>query len=246
SARRTAERRPGAPDRGRSVHRALGRAPAAQHLRPRPGDGRRLDGRDRRHRPRPRPGGGGRERARRRRDAVPPAPRQGLPGGVRPRGLRALRRRLRVRLPGPPGALVRRCRLRRRVWLERFRWAVPHYLTFGPLAYAVALAYDRMGLLGLGTFAVPPILLGLTMRLYLEHTRASVEEGRSVNDELVASNERVHRTYLSTIAALSRAIEAKDDYSGGHVERVRALSVELARMFGFTGVELEAIEVGAL
>jgi diguanylate cyclase (GGDEF)-like protein len=134
----------------------------------------------------------------------------------------------------------------RRVWSERFRWAVPHYLTFGPLAYAVALAYDRMGLLGLATFAVPPILLGLTMRLYLDHTRASVEEVRTINDELVASNERVHRTYLSTIAALSRAIEAKDDYSGGHVERVRGLSVELGRSFGFAGAELEAIEVGAL
>jgi diguanylate cyclase (GGDEF)-like protein len=134
----------------------------------------------------------------------------------------------------------------RSVWAERFRWAVPHYLTFGPLAYAVALAYDRMGLLGLATFAVPPILLGLTMRLYLEHTRESVEEVRTINDELVASTERVHRTYLSTIAALSRAIEAKDDYSGGHVERVRALAVELARVAGYTGAELEAIEIGAL
>ena len=134
----------------------------------------------------------------------------------------------------------------RRVWAERFRWAVPHYVTFGPLAYAAALAYDRMGLLGLGTFAVPPILLGLTIRLYLDRTRASVEEVRTVNEALVASNERVHRTYLSTIAALSRAIEAKDDYSGGHVERVRSLSVELAKVLGFSGIELEAIEVGAL
>ena len=134
----------------------------------------------------------------------------------------------------------------RQVWGERFEWAVPHYLTFGPLAYAAALAYERMGLLGLGTFAVPPILLGLTIRLYLERTRESVEEVRAVNEALVASNERVHRTYLSTIAALSRAIEAKDDYSGGHIERVRGLSVELARTLGFSGVELEAIEVGAL
>jgi diguanylate cyclase (GGDEF)-like protein/putative nucleotidyltransferase with HDIG domain len=134
----------------------------------------------------------------------------------------------------------------RQVWAERFEWAVLHYVTFGPLAYGAALAYDRMGLLGLGTFAVPPILLGLTMRLYLERTRESVEEVRSVNEALVASNERVHRTYLSTIAALSRAIEAKDDYSGGHIERVRALSVELAEVLGLSGADLEAIEVGAL
>jgi diguanylate cyclase (GGDEF)-like protein len=129
----------------------------------------------------------------------------------------------------------------REVWKERFAWAAPHYLVFGPLAYAAALAYDRMGLLGLATFAVPPILLGLTIRQYLDRTRTSVEEVRAVNDALQASNQRVHRTYLSTIAALSRSIEAKDDYSGGHVERVRALSVEIAKRIGFHGGVPESI-----
>ncbi len=132
------------------------------------------------------------------------------------------------------------------IWRERFRWAAPHYLTFGPLAYAIALAYDRMGLLGLATFAVPPVLLTFSMRQYLDRTRASMEEVRRINDELGASNERVQRTYVATIAALSRAIEAKDDYSGGHVERVRALSVSLGSALGYAGDDLDAIEVGAL
>jgi putative nucleotidyltransferase with HDIG domain len=132
------------------------------------------------------------------------------------------------------------------IWRERFQWAAPHYLTFGPLGYATALAYDRMGLLGLATFAVPPVLVAFSMRQYLERTRDSVEEVRRVNEELKASNERVRRIYLATIAAFSRSIEAKDDYSGGHVERVRVLSVSLARMLGYTGADLDAIEVGAL
>jgi hypothetical protein len=132
------------------------------------------------------------------------------------------------------------------IWRERFQWAAPHYLTFGPLGYATTLAYDRMGLLGLATFAVPPVLLAFSMRQYLERTRDSVEEVRRVNEELEASNERVRSIYLATIAALSRSIEAKDDYSGGHVERVRVLSVSLARMLGYTGADLDAIEVGAL
>jgi diguanylate cyclase (GGDEF)-like protein len=132
------------------------------------------------------------------------------------------------------------------IWRERFGWAAPHYLTFGPLAFATELAYDRMGLLGLATFAVPPVLLAFSMRQYLERTRASVDEVRRINEELELSKERVHRTYLATIAALSRSIEAKDDYSGGHVERVRVLSVALARTLGYAGDELDAIEVGAL
>jgi diguanylate cyclase (GGDEF)-like protein len=134
----------------------------------------------------------------------------------------------------------------RQIWHERFGWATWHYLTFGPLAYATALAYDRMGILGLATFAVPPVLLSFSIRQYLDRTRASVQEVQRINDELEVSKERVHRTYLGTIAALSRSIEAKDEYSGGHVERVRTLSVALARALGYTGDDLEAIEVGAL
>ncbi len=132
------------------------------------------------------------------------------------------------------------------IWRERFGWATTHYATFGPLAYATTLAYDRMGVLGLATFAVPPVMLSLSIRQYLDRTRASVEEVRRVNEELEASKERVHRTYLGTIAALSRSIEAKDDYSGGHVERVRLLSVAIARSLGYRGADREAIEGGAL
>src|SRR5919205_1200546 len=49
-----------------------------------------------------------------------------------------------------------------------------------------------------------------------------------------------------TIAALSRSMDAKDAYTGGHTERVAALAVGLARHLGFSGEELEAIEIGAL
>jgi hypothetical protein len=41
------------------------------------------------------------------------------------------------------------------VWRERFRWATPHYLAAGPLAFASVLAYQHVGLLGLAVFALP-------------------------------------------------------------------------------------------
>ena len=58
--------------------------------------------------------------------------------------------------------------------------------------------------------------------------------------------EEVRRRHLSTIAALSRSMEAKDYYTGGHTERVAEISVALARRFGFEGEDLDAIEIGAL
>ena len=141
----------------------------------------------------------------------------------------------------------------RAVWNERFHWARFHFLAYGPLALASALAYERLGFVGLVAFALPPAVLVFSVREYVARTRASVDEVRSANDELRRANEelvemaeRVRKVHRDTIAALSRSMEAKDYYTGGHTERVAAIAVALARRLGYTGDELEAIEIGAL
>jgi putative nucleotidyltransferase with HDIG domain len=58
--------------------------------------------------------------------------------------------------------------------------------------------------------------------------------------------EQVRKTHLATIAALSRSMEAKDYYTGGHTERVSDLAVALAKRLGFGGADLDALEIGAL
>jgi putative nucleotidyltransferase with HDIG domain len=212
----------------------------------------------------------------------------------------------------------------REIWDERFRWARWHYLAFGPLALACAVAYEQIGIPGLAAFAFPPALVLLSVRQYLDRTRALNEELQAANDELqqrvrdaddlydfargiaaqphertalsgyvekaltsllgsrvVVSDERVvideasdeerwqrlapavevllesafenaklaetvRRTHLATIAALSRTMEAKDGYTGGHTERVAVVAVALAERLGYTGGDLDAIEIGAL
>jgi diguanylate cyclase (GGDEF)-like protein len=139
------------------------------------------------------------------------------------------------------------------VWNERFRWGGMYHLAFGPLAFASAVAYEQMGFVGLMAFAVPPVLLTISVRQYFGHTRASVAEVRRANEELrrsnaelAESNQRVKHTHLATIAALSRSMEAKDQFTGSHTERVAAVAVALAVRSGYRDDELDAIEVGAL
>jgi putative nucleotidyltransferase with HDIG domain len=127
----------------------------------------------------------------------------------------------------------------RTVWVERFHWARFHFALFGPLALAATIAYEQIGATGLAAFALPPGLMMLSVRQYLERTAAAVDEIRQANLEL----RRAHR---DTIAALSRSMEAKDLYTGGHTERVAALAVALAGELGFKNGELDAIEIGAL
>jgi HD domain-containing protein/MASE9 protein len=118
------------------------------------------------------------------------------------------------------------------LWLERFHWARYYFLLFGPLALVAATAYRLMGIEGLFAFAVPPALMLLSFRHYLERTEVATV--------------RLRRAHRDTIAALSRSMEAKDLYTGGHTGRVAAVSVALAARLGFDGEQLEAIEIGAL
>jgi hypothetical protein len=127
----------------------------------------------------------------------------------------------------------------RTIWFERFHWARFHFALFGPLALAATIAYRQIGTAGLAAFALPPALLMFSVRQYLEHTSAAVEEIREVNRNL-------RRAHKNTIAALSRSMEAKDLYTGGHTERVAKVAVGVARRLGFKDDELEAIEIGAL
>jgi putative nucleotidyltransferase with HDIG domain len=225
------------------------------------------------------------------------------------------------------------------VWRERFGWARFHYLSFGLLALGVAFAYERLGITGMAVFALPPVLVLMSVRQYVEHTRTSVEEIQRKSAEVEARNddlralfelaggvaarahdqdsllayvqaelsrltgervqlhlgdtgsgdplvsgskvvgrveidggggerwlrlretllpqlstaiestslvEKVQKTHRDTIAALSRSMEAKDYYTGGHTERVAEIAGALARTLGYADSDVAAIEIGAL
>jgi len=126
-----------------------------------------------------------------------------------------------------------------KIWFERFHWARFHFALFGPIALAATVAYEQVGVAGLVAFTLPPALMILSVRQYLERTATAVEEAREANLNL-------RRAHKDTIAALSRSMEAKDAYTGGHTERVAAVAVGIARRLGYRDEELEAIEIGAL
>ncbi len=58
--------------------------------------------------------------------------------------------------------------------------------------------------------------------------------------------EEVRKKLIETVGALARSMEAKDYYTGGHTERVSDVAVALAAQLGYSGAELDAIEIGAL
>ena len=214
------------------------------------------------------------------------------------------------------------------VWRERFAWEMPYLLAYGPFALALAIAYERLGGLGLVAFTLPVALTILSMRQYVSRTEEAVHEIRRANGELEVRNddlrrlvelagglaartndrrelvtfvereierlvgarpsisvqgsrrrlvvaepgdperwarigeligaqvasavetaelvEKVRKTHLATIAALSRSMEAKDGYTSGHTERVSDVALALGRRLGYSSEQLHAIEIAAL
>ncbi|MGH2461371.1 MAG: HD-GYP domain-containing protein [Chloroflexota bacterium] len=58
--------------------------------------------------------------------------------------------------------------------------------------------------------------------------------------------QEIQRAYLETIRMLAAAVEARDTYTGGHLERVTRYSLAIARDLGWTGERLNEAEMGAI
>ncbi len=65
-------------------------------------------------------------------------------------------------------------------------------------------------------------------------------------DNLQRSNRELFQAYDATIEGWSRALELRDNETQGHTERVTALTIKLARLFGLSDAELVQVRWGAL
>jgi putative nucleotidyltransferase with HDIG domain len=121
-------------------------------------------------------------------------------------------------------------------WRRHFAVISINYFAAGSAAFFFIILVHYFGVAGIG--AVVPLILvcHLAMRSWL----GRVEDAQ----QHVA---RVNQLYMSTVSALSTAIEAKDGVTSDHVHRVRAYAMGLARALNITdSLMLQAIEAAAL
>jgi len=72
----------------------------------------------------------------------------------------------------------------------------------------------------------------------------SLVEQRTI--ELFSAKDKLEKHYLNTIHAMVNAIEANDQYTRGHSERVTVLSILLGKQNGLSSTELNQLRIGAL
>jgi putative nucleotidyltransferase with HDIG domain len=122
-----------------------------------------------------------------------------------------------------------------KVWTESYLWLFPYYLVGAAIAGFVSFLNGHIGWQA-SLLVLPPIyLMYRSYRLYL---------GKLEAEKLHA--EKVSNLHLRTIEALALAIEAKDQTTGEHLQRVRIYAMELAREMGLNEDETEALRAASV
>ncbi|HUA16525.1 MAG TPA: HD domain-containing phosphohydrolase [Verrucomicrobiae bacterium] len=122
-----------------------------------------------------------------------------------------------------------------RVWTRSYLWSFPYYMV-GAAAAGLVHFLNRVIGWQSSLLVLPPIyLMYRSYRLYL---------GKLETEKKHA--EQVSILHLRTIEALALAIEAKDQTTGEHLQRVRVYAMELAKDLGLSEDETEALKAASV
>ncbi len=122
-----------------------------------------------------------------------------------------------------------------KVWSECHLWLLPYYMVGAATAGLIHFLNGHIGWQS-SLLVLPPIyLMYRSYRLYL---------GKLETEKVHA--EKVSRLHLRTIEALALAIEAKDETTGEHLQRVRIYAMELAKDLGLSDDEKEALQAASV
>jgi putative nucleotidyltransferase with HDIG domain len=121
-----------------------------------------------------------------------------------------------------------------RVWADNL-WIIPYYMGGAAVAGLVHFLNGHIGWQS-SLLVLPPIyLMYRSYRLYLGKLETEKQHA-----------EQVSKLHLRTIEALALAIEAKDETTGEHLQRVRVYAMELARELGLSADEKEALQAASV
>src|SRR5580658_5904207 len=122
-----------------------------------------------------------------------------------------------------------------KIWTDSYLWSFPYYMVGAATAGLVSFLNGHIGWQS-SLLILPPIyLMYRSYRLYL---------GKLETEKKHA--EQVSNLHLRTIEALALAIEAKDQTTGEHLQRVRVYAMELAKDLGLNEDETEALQAASV
>jgi putative nucleotidyltransferase with HDIG domain len=127
------------------------------------------------------------------------------------------------------------------VWRGYF-WSFPNYLVGAAAAWVVGVSGRLIG------WQPSLLLMPILYVVYRSHRMyvGRLEEARTRAEQQRAHAEEVAALHRRTIETLALAIEAKDQTTHDHLERVETYAVEVGKELGLNETELEALRAAAL
>lgn len=122
-----------------------------------------------------------------------------------------------------------------KTWTEDYLWTSPAFFIGALAAGAICKAITVFGFY---SFVISLPILLLTFIAY-----------RSYMGRVETSNRHIEgltKLHLATVESLTMAIDAKDDLSRGHIQRVRTLAEGLARAVSYPEDQMEGLKAAAL
>ena len=122
-----------------------------------------------------------------------------------------------------------------KVWAENHLWLIPYYMVGAATTGLIHFLNTHIGWQS-SLLVLPPIyLMYRSYRLYLGKLETEKQHA-----------EQVSKLHLRTIETLALAIEAKDETTGEHLQRVRVYAMELAKELGLSADEKEALQAASV
>ena len=120
-------------------------------------------------------------------------------------------------------------------WMESLLWGAISYFA-GALMTCIVVKLISVITFYAFIISVPiSAIIYFTYKVYLDRVETSNRHAEQLAD-----------LHLRTIEALAIAIDAKDQVTHDHVHRVQIYATGLARLFGLSDLEIEALKAGAL
>jgi diguanylate cyclase (GGDEF)-like protein/putative nucleotidyltransferase with HDIG domain len=120
-------------------------------------------------------------------------------------------------------------------WLDNQLWTA---ITYFPLTTATIFLYICVKQAGwLAVIATVPVLA----IIYFSYTQYNKKV-----EEKMEKIEEMNELHLSIVQALALSIDAKDNTTADHVQRVKIYGRGMARLFALSELEIQAIEAGAM
>lgn len=130
------------------------------------------------------------------------------------------------------------------IWRRGYAWSFSYYF----LGASVARMVEQFGLEAILVVTPLAYVLFVSFRLQIEQREQEKQKAESMQrhaEDLQRYAEEVAAIHLRTIEALALAIEAKDDTTHDHLQRVQVYALEVGRELGLSDDELKALEAAS-